>query len=142
MAKLQSQSTFHPSTFSQHAALAGLMGDRNFLMEHLQAYRERRDTVVQQLNFIDGIDCDVPDGAFYVFPSCVGLFGHLTPDGRCLSNDTDVATYFLDTARVTVVPGEAFGFPGHFRISYATSIETLVEACERIKLACEKLIKT
>ncbi|MDP6415839.1 MAG: pyridoxal phosphate-dependent aminotransferase, partial [Gammaproteobacteria bacterium] len=73
MAKLQSQSTFHPSTISQHAALAGLTGDRKFLVEHLQAYRERRDILVRQLNFIDGIDCALPDGAFYVFPSCVGL---------------------------------------------------------------------
>ena len=142
MAKLQSHSSFHPASICQYAAVAGLNGGRDFLVPQLQAYRERRDTLVLELNRIDGIDCPVPDGAFYVFPSCTGLFGRLTTDGRKLSCDTDVVSYFLDTAGVALVPGQAFGFPGHFRVSYATDIDTLLSACERMQLACEDLIET
>jgi aspartate aminotransferase len=142
MAKLQSQSSFHPASICQHAAVAGLNGGRDFLEPQLQAYRERRDTLVLELNRIDGIVCPVPDGAFYVFPSCAGLFGRLTIDGRTLKTDTDVVGYFLDTAGVALVPGRAFGFPGHFRVSYATDIDTLMSACERIRLACEELVET
>jgi aspartate aminotransferase len=142
MAKLQSQSSFHPASICQHAAVAGLNGGHDFLAPQLQAYRERRDILVLELNRIDGIDCSVPDGAFYVFPSCTGLFGRLAPNGQTLTSDTDVVSYFLDTAGVALVPGRAFGFPGHFRVSYATDIDTLMSACERIQLACEKLIET
>jgi aspartate aminotransferase len=70
------------------------------------------------------------------------LFGRLAPNGQTLASDTDVVNYFLDTAGVALVPGQAFGFPGHFRVSYATDIDTLLSACERIQLACEKLIET
>ena len=141
MAKLQSQSSFHPASICQHAAVAGLNGGRDFLVAQLQSYHERRNTLVLELNRIDGIACPVPDGAFYVFPSCAGLFGLLTPNGQMLKTDTDVVSYFLDTAGVALVPGQAFGFPGHFRISYATDIDTLLSACARIEFACEKLIQ-
>ena len=106
----------------------------------LTAYEERRDTVVRLLGSIKGISCATPDGAFYVYPSCSGLIGAVSPTGETLENDTAVGSYLLEAAKVTVVPGEAFGLPGHFRVSYATTIENLVEACDRIRLACEKLI--
>ena len=141
MGKLQSHSSFHPVSICQHAAIAGLDGGLKFLEPQLNAYRERRDMLIVELNQIDGISCATPDGAFYVFPSCVGLYGRVTPDGRILDSDTDVVSYFLDTAGVALVPGQAFGSPGHFRVSYATDIDTLLIACERIQLACEKLIK-
>ncbi|MBI16756.1 MAG: aspartate aminotransferase [Proteobacteria bacterium] len=139
MAKLQSQSTSNPTSISQYAATAALNGGREFLAEMLAAYEERRDTVVKLLGNIEGITCATPDGAFYVYPSCAGLLGAIAPTGERLENDTAVGSYLLDAAKVTVVPGEAFGLPGHFRVSYATAIENLVEACDRIRLACEKL---
>ena len=141
MAKLQSQSNFHPASISQHAAIAGLDGGLGFLQPQLQAYRERRDALVLELNRIDGLVCSIPDGAFYVFPSCSGLYGRLTPDGRTLNTDTDVVEYFLDVAGVALVPGQAFGTPGYFRVSYATDINIVMGACERIQFACEKLIE-
>jgi aspartate aminotransferase len=94
---------------------------------------------VQLLNGIAGITCATPDGAFYVYPSCQGLLGAIAPDGARLENDTDVCTYLLEAAKVAVVPGGAFGSPGYFRVSYALGIDRLVEACDRIQLACEKL---
>jgi aspartate aminotransferase len=142
MAKLQSQSSFHPASICQYGAVAGLNGGRDFLVPQLQAYQERRDSLVNELNRIDGIVCSVPDGAFYVFPSCAGLLGRLTTDGQTLVSDTDVVSYLLNTAGVALVPGQAFGFPGHFRVSYATDIGTLLSACERIQLACENLMES
>ena len=140
MNKLQSQSNFHPASISQYAAIAGLTGDKNFLEERRSAYQERRDTLVKELNHLPGIECAMPDGAFYVFPSCSGLLGNLTPDGHTLNTDSQVVEYFLDTAGVALVPGEAFGYPGHFRASYATDIDTLLQACERLRIASERLI--
>jgi aspartate aminotransferase len=139
MAKLQSQSTSNPTSISQHAAIAGLTGGRAFLKDMLNAYEERRNSVVNLLNGIESITCATPDGAFYVYPSCQGLNGAISPDGTRLENDTDVCAYLLEAAKVTVVPGEAFGSPGYFRVSYALGIDQLVEACDRIQLACEKL---
>jgi aspartate aminotransferase len=142
MAKLQSQSTSNPTSISQYAAIAGLTGGRAFLKDMLSAYEERRNTVVSLLNGVAGITCATPDGAFYVYPSCQGLLGAIAPDGAQLENDTDVCAYLLEAAKVTVVPGEAFGSPGYFRVSYALGIDQLVEACDRIQLACEKLERT
>lgn len=141
MAKLQSHSSFHPASICQHAAISGLDGGLEFLEPQLQAYRERRDMLVSELNRIDGLSCAVPDGAFYVFPSCAGLYGRVTPDGKVLKSDSDVVGYFLDNAGVALVAGQAFGTPGHFRVSYATDIDVVMIACERLQVACEKLIE-
>ncbi|MBL11103.1 MAG: aspartate aminotransferase [Acidiferrobacteraceae bacterium] len=141
MAKLQSQSNFHPASISQHAAIAGLDGDLGFLQSQLTAYRGRRDRLVQELNRINGLICHIPDGAFYVFPSCKGLYGRVTPDGITLESDTDVVGYFLDAAGVALVPGEAFGASGYFRVSYATDIEIVSNACERLQKASLKLVE-
>ena len=86
-----------------------------------------------------GITCATPEGAFYVYPSCAGLIGKRTPQGKTLATDTDVATYFLETEGVAVVQGEAFGLSPNFRISYATSMEALKESCTRIIRACSVL---
>ena len=95
--------------------------------------------VVAALNNIEGINCNCPEGAFYVFPSCKGLLGKTTPAGKKISNDTDFASYLLEEALVAVVPGIAFGLEGFFRISYATSDDILEKACKRIAAACAKL---
>lgn len=137
---LQSQSTSNPSSISQAAALAALEADEaTFLPGWINAFRERRDAVVQALNAVPGLRCPTPDGAFYVFPSCIGLFGKVTPSGQALANSNDVAAYLLEAAEVAVVPGVAFGMDECFRISYATSMEILMKACAQIAKAVAAL---
>lgn len=139
MAKIQSQSTSNPASISQAAAVAALNGDQSFLEPRNAAFKERRDMVVSMLNNIEGITCRNPEGAFYVYPSCAGLIGKTTPEGKAINNDEDFAAYLLEAVGVAVVFGEAFGLGPHFRISYATSDASLREACERIQQACSML---
>lgn len=137
MRKVQSQSTSNPCTISQYATIAALDGDQGYLEVRADAFKKRRDLVVSMINDVPGLECPTPEGAFYVYPSCAGLIGKKTPDGKELESDLDVSTYLLESVGVAVVHGEAFGLSPHFRISYATSEEVLVEACTRIKVACE-----
>ena len=139
MAKIQSQSTSNPASISQAAAVAALNGDQSFLEPRNAAFKKRRDMVVSMLNNIEGITCRNPEGAFYVYPSCAGLIGKTTPEGKAIKNDEDFAAYLLEAVGVAVVFGEAFGLGPHFRISYATSDASLREACERIQQACSML---
>ena len=139
MAKLQSQSTSNPCSISQAAALAALTGPQDFIAERAAVFRERRDLVVDRLNAIDGIQCALPDGAFYAYPSCAGLIGRKRPDGKVLETDLDVSAWLLDSEGVAAVHGEAFGLSPYFRVSYATDTETLNEACDRIERACAAL---
>lgn len=136
---VQSQSTSHTSSISQAAAIVALDGPMDFLGPFLEAYRRRRDKVVTAMRAIDGIECDVPDGAFYVFPGCQRLLGRRTPDGKAIATDTDLAMYFLGEAGVAVVPGTAFELPGHFRVSYAASDADLDEAMARLARACARV---
>ncbi len=139
MAKIQSQSTSNPSSISQAAAVEALNGDQSFLDERNDAFKERRDMVVQMLNDADGVSCLTPEGAFYVYPSCAGCIGKTTPEGKVIETDEDFVTYLLETEGVACVHGEAFGLSPHFRISYATSPEALKDACTRIQKACAAL---
>ena len=139
ISKIQSQSTSNPCSISQAASVEALNGPQNFLIERTAAFRKRRDNVVSALNAIDGLRCNTPEGAFYVFPSCEAILGKTTPTGKQLENSNDVASYLLEDANVAVVPGIAFGAEGFFRISYATSDALLEEACARIKKACDAL---
>ena len=91
------------------------------------------------LNQADGITCCIPDGAFYVFPSCRGTIGKYTSSGKLIKDDTDFVTELLDEEGVAVVQGAAFGLEPYFRISYATSEELLKEACIRIQRFCSSL---
>ena len=139
MNKVQSQSTSHASSISQAAAVEALNGPQDFIADNNKVFRERRDLVTTLLNQANGIECKTPQGAFYVYPSCAGLIGKKTKDGKVLKNDLEVATYFLEEEGVAVVFGAAFGLSPFFRISYATSTEILADACERIKRACSCL---
>ncbi len=139
MAKVQSQSTSNPSSISQAAAVEALNGPQDFIAEHNEVFKQRRDLVVDALNTCPGLACHRPEGAFYVYPSCAGTIGKKTPDGTTINSDTDFVTYLLESEGVAVVQGEAFGLSPYFRISYATSTEALEEACARIKRACEAL---
>lgn len=136
---IQSQSTSNPSSIGQAASVEALNGPQEFLAERKAVFQRRRDNVVARLNAVEGLECNTPEGAFYVFPSCKGLFGRKTPKGLVLQTSNDVATYLLEDALVAVVPGIAFGAEGFFRISYATSDDVLEKACDRIKEACDKL---
>ena len=139
MNKIQSQSTTSTSTISQWASVAALDGDHSFLAERNRIFRERRDLVVSMLNQTNGLTCAMPEGAFYVYPSCAGVMGRKTPDGKQLNTDEDFVTYLLEAEGVAAVHGEAFGLSPHFRISYATATEALEEACQRIQRACAAL---
>jgi aspartate aminotransferase len=139
MQAIQSQSTSNPSSVSQAAAVEALNGPNGFIAEHNKAFVERRNMVVAMLNEAKGLRCPMPDGAFYVFPSCAGTIGKKTPDGKTIKTDTDFVTYLLESAGVAVVQGSAFGLAPYFRISYATSSEVLREACTRIQKACAAL---
>jgi len=136
MAKIQSQSTSNPCSIAQAAAAAALQGPQDFLAERNRAFAERRDLVVSMLNQAQGLSCPKPEGAFYVYPDCSGLIGRRTPDGQLLETDEQVAAYLLDSEGVAVVHGAAFGLSPAFRISYATGIDVLEEACRRIQRAC------
>ena len=137
--KIQSQSTSNPSSISQAASVAALNGPMNFLAKNNEVFKQRRDLVCSMLNQASGITCPTPDGAFYVYPSCAGLIGKKTPDGKVLKSDEDVVSYFLETEGIAAVHGAAFGLSPHFRISYATSTEALEDACQRIQRACTAL---
>lgn len=136
---IQSQSTSNPCSISQAASVEALNGSQDFLKPRVEAFKKRRDMVVGMLNDIEGISCNTPEGAFYVFPSCQKLLGLQRPNGVAIHNSSDFTDYLLESANVAVVQGIAFGAEGFFRISYATSDALLEEACRRIKTACSKL---
>ena len=135
VAKIQSQSTTNPSSISQAAAVEALNGTQDFIKTRSDSFKERRDYVVETLNSINGLSCLKPNGAFYVFPNCKKLLGKKTK----LKTDKEFVEKLLEKAEVAVVQGSAFGLDGYFRISYATSMENLKKALDRIKSFCESL---
>ncbi|WP_339832459.1 pyridoxal phosphate-dependent aminotransferase [uncultured Parvibaculum sp.] len=139
MTTIQSQSTSNPTSISQWAAVEALNGPQDFIAERAQSFKERRDLVVSMLNQATGMKCPTPEGAFYVYPSCEGCLGKTTPKGKLIETDKDFAEALLEEEGVAVVHGEAFGLAPFFRISYATSTENLVKACERIQRFCASL---
>lgn len=140
MVAVQGQSTSGACSISQAASVAALTGPQDHLQERNAAFRERRDFVVNALNEIDGFDCPTTCGAFYVFPSCAEVLGRKSPSGQVIEDDAMLCEYILNVQGVALVPGQAFGFPGHFRLSYAYSKANLIEGLERIKKAVETLI--
>ncbi|MFD7499855.1 aspartate transaminase [Streptomyces sp. NPDC059850] len=132
---LQSQISSCPSSISQAAATAALSGDQSFVRDSVAVYRGRRDTVVKLINDIPGLSCTPPDGGFYAFVNCTGLLGTRTPSGQEIRTDEDVAAQLLESQGVAVIHGAAYGSPGYFRISFATSNDVLTAACEAIARA-------
>ncbi len=139
IAKIQSQSTTNPSSISQAASVEALSGTQDFIKKRADSFQERRDFVVKALNDIDGIECLNPDGAFYVFPSCKGLMGKKDANGKEIKSDTDFVQSLLENSGIAVVQGSAFGLEGFFRISYATSMDNLKKALEKISSFCKSL---
>ena len=132
MRKVQSQSTTCPASLSQWAAVAALEGPQDYIAKAGAAFRRRRDMVVVRLNAIPGIDCPLPEGAFYVYPSIAGLIGRTTAGGRRIDTDQDFTDALLEEQGVAAVFGAAFGLSPHFRVSYAASDAALEDACTRI----------
>ena len=139
MGKVISQTTSNPCSISQYAALEALNGPQDFMAERRAVYQQRRDMVVAGLNKCAGLHCPTPEGAFYVYPSCTGVIGKTAPSGAVIETDEDFATELLETEKVAVVFGAAFGMSPAFRISYATSTEALTEALARIQRFCAAL---
>ncbi len=139
MNMIQSQSTTHTASISQAAAVAALNGPQDFIAANSALFRERRDMVVAALNQTAGLNCTRPEGAFYVYPSCAGVIGKMTPEGKKIESDDDFVTYLLEAEGVACVQGSAFGLSPFFRISYATATAKLEEACRRIQRACAAL---
>jgi aspartate aminotransferase len=128
MKTIQSQSTSNPCSVSQAAAIAALTGDQSPVAEMTAAYKQRHDFVVAALNDIDGFECRSGEGTFYAFPRITEIL-----QARELGSDSDLAALLIKEADVVCVPGSAFGAPGYIRLSFACSMETLVEAINRIK---------
>ena len=129
MENIQSQSTSNPTSISQVAAQAALNGDQSFIKKMEAAFKERHQFVVSSLNSIDGVSCLNSEGAFYSFPDFSGVISNLDN----VNNDLELAEYFITQAKVAMVPGSAFGAPGFMRLSFATSMENLRNAMDRIK---------
>jgi aspartate aminotransferase len=136
---LLSQSAGNACSVSQAAAVAALSGDQSFVAESVATYRARRDQTARGLAAIPGLSCRVPEGAFYLYVNCQGLLGRTTPDGNVLRTDGDVVLYLLERAGVAVVAGEAYGLSPYFRLSIATSLETLKDGVARIGGAVAEL---
>ena len=136
---IQSQTTSGAAAMCMAGAAAALEGDQSLVATFRDAYRTRRDRAVTMLNSIDGLTCRPPDGAFYVYPGCAGLIGRRRADGRVLASDTDVAMYFLEDAGVAVLDGTAYGLSPYLRLSIATSLDVIEEACRRLAQACSAL---
>lgn len=139
MTKVQGQSTSGTCSIAQWAAVEALNGTQDFIGERRDEFEQRRNLVVSMLNQASGIDCPMPEGAFYVYPSCKGCMGKKTPSGKVLETDEDFVTALLEDEGVAVVHGSAFGLGPNFRISYATSTQALTDACERIQRFCNSL---
>ena len=137
--KLQGQYTSGPCSVSQKAAEAAYVESQQCVEQMRQAFERRRDLIVSLARQIKGLEVNVPEGAFYLFPKCSAFYGTTAPDGSVIGNSTDLAMYLLKEAHVATVGGDAFGDPYCFRMSYATSDENIREAIRRIAEALGRL---
>lgn len=136
--KLQGQYTSGTSSVSQMAALAAYEGDQGCVEDFRKAFQRRRDLIVSLVKEVPGLEVNVPEGAFYLFPKCSSYFGK-TDGKHVVNNSTDFALYLLEEGHVATVAGDAFGSPDYFRMSYATSDDNIIEALSRIKEVLLKL---
>ncbi|MBU94773.1 MAG: aspartate aminotransferase [Balneola sp.] len=139
VAKIQSQETSAPSSISQAAGLAAYSGTLDKVLEMRASFKERRNFMVEQLNGIEGVSCFSPGGAFYVFPDISSYLNSSTPLGKPVQSSTDLCLYLLDESGLALVPGDAFGEPNGLRMSYAASMDELVEAMNRFKHGLARL---
>jgi len=138
VSKIQSQQTSNPCSIAQAAALAALTGPQQSTSEMVAAFDERRKVIADRLNRIEGVSCPTPTGAFYVFPDVSALYGSRYEDRR-IEGSVDLCTFLLEEMHVACVPGAAFGMDAHIRLSYATSMENIRKAMDRIGEGIGKL---
>ncbi|NPV03310.1 MAG: pyridoxal phosphate-dependent aminotransferase [Syntrophaceae bacterium] len=138
MTEIQSQSTSNPTSIVQKAAIEALLGDQSFIPRMVAEFKRRRDTIVAALNAVPGISCATPPGAFYVFPRVAGLYGKKA-GGKTITDSNTFSEFLLEAANVAVVPGQAFGNDDYVRLSYATSMDLIVEGTKRIARAVAAL---
>ncbi len=138
MTEIQSQSTSNPTSFVQKASIEALLGDQSFVPKMVAEFKRRRDTIVAALNAVPGLTCSTPPGAFYVFPKVSALYERKY-GGKTLSTSNDFSEFLLEAANVAVVPGGAFGNDEYIRLSYATSMDLIVEGMKRIAGAVARL---
>ncbi|MCV6606422.1 MAG: aminotransferase class I/II-fold pyridoxal phosphate-dependent enzyme [Porticoccaceae bacterium] len=134
-----SQDTSCPSSISQAATLAALTGDQSFLVAQRELFQKRRDILVQEINKIDGMRCDIPAGAFYAYVSVADLIGRQKPDGKNLESDIDVSSYLLNESGIATMAGAIYGLSPYLRLSLATSEETLLKSCKEMARAIDRL---
>lgn len=139
MSKMQSQSTSGVSAVAQAAAIAALEGPQEFIKDRTANLQYRRDILFGKLNAAEGLKCDLPEGAMYIFCSCAGNLGKTTPDGKVIENDTDFTMYLLDSVGVAVVQGVAYGLSPYFRASFVAPEEDLVRGGDLVQQACAAL---
>ncbi len=133
MDMVQGQQTSGACTIAQWAALEALTGPQDFIPKSCAAFEERRDLVVSMLGQAQHLKCPKPEGAFYVYPSCAEAIGRKAPSGKVLENDVDFVSELLEAEGVAAVQGSAFGQGPNFRVSYATSLGVLEDACKKIQ---------
>ncbi len=138
--KLQGQITSATCAVAQKATEKAMELDKSDLKEMLDIYKRRRDLFLNELNQIDGLKLNIPNGAFYVFPEVISYFGKKTEKGDIINNADDLSMYLLNDANVATVSGAAFGNPNNIRLSYATSDDVLIEAAKRMKKSLNKLV--
>ena len=136
MSKIQSHSTSNPTSIAQKAALAAINGSQEPVVEMVKAFQKRRDLICQRLDDIDGVEYVRPQGAFYIFPDFSHHYGR-TINGHSINSSQELATYFLDEAKVGAVPGDGFGADNHMRFSFATSEIEINRGLDRIQKALE-----
>jgi len=139
ISKLQGQSTSCPNSIAQHAAIAALIGDQSCVLNMNTIFQKRRNLIINELSKIDNISCEVPNGAFYVFPDFTNYLNSIDIKGNHIKTSSDLSLYILDATGVVTVAGDSFGAPGYIRLSYAVDEQTIVSAISLINDALKKL---
>ena len=139
ISKLQGQSTSCPNSIAQYAAIEALSGDQNCVKEMKQIFHERRNLILDELKKIPSLLCEVPNGAFYVFPNFKNYLNKKTKSGKLIKTSSDLSLYILEQTGVVTVAGDSFGAPNYIRLSYATSNETISKAVLLIKDVLKKI---
>ena len=139
MSKIQGQTTSCPNAIGQKASVAALLGDQRPILDMKNKFKERRQVMFDSLNSLDGVHCDMPGGAFYMFPDFSSYLNKETKDGKILQDTFDLSDYILDTANVVTVAGDGFGAKGYLRLSFATSSEIIKNGIKRIEKSLKEL---
>jgi len=139
MSKIQGQTTSCPNAIGQKASVAALLGDQGPILDMKKKFKERRQVMFDALNGLEGVHCDMPGGAFYMFPDFSSYLNKETKDGKILRDTFDLSDYILDTANVVTVAGDGFGAKGYLRLSFATSSEIIKSGIKRIEKSLKEL---